>query len=392
MRGTKPEIRWKAEAAFFLSAVFFVAVAAVIVFRRLPIEGTSLGLDWKTIWDGIGRGDVVYGPQSDQIGGMYTPPWGILILFPLSLLPFRDSWALISLFTILTLIFLVPRRDNGRLDGVGILLLACSFPALRTLADGNLEAFVLAGSALLLRGMERRSPLLAAAGFMLATVKFQVIWLAIIFLPWKLWQRFNWGEIVTFVGSAVFMVAISMLLWGRDWLLSLFGGAIPWEQGMVELAAGMGRGGVIDITLRSTLQRIDFPPVLITCVWLILVGAVIYVSVRKQRLMMMSLFPGFAFLLTSSILLAPYVSGDSFLCIYALAILPLIRENRTIGVILLLAVNLLFFVPRSLLFSYQSTYLTFLSLIVWFFLVVQIMRKEAEPLEAPAATDRERGV
>ena len=63
--------------------------------------------------------------------------------------------------------------------------------------------------------------------------------------------------------------------------------------------------------------------------------------------------------------LAPYVSGDGLLTATAVGIIPLLQRNRWAGLALVLLADLPFFMPKAVLYFYQSYYWTLLLLIVW---------------------------
>lgn len=345
----------------FSASLVLISAVFLFAFRNLPIENTTLGLDWRTIWEAVYRGKVTYGNTGDTIGGFYTPPWGVLLLWPLGFLSFRDSWAIISLLTIIALVLSVPRTQQRRLDFIAILLLVLSFPSLRNLADGNLEGLVIAGLALLIYGFNHQRPYIFAIGILLATVKFQETWLlvaAILILSLFYWPIDQKIKSYTLIGS---IIVLSMVLWGRPWISSLFSDS----QEAVGLSSEMGRGSLIDITLSAALGRLGAPSWFTGAAWLLLAGATLWFSWQTPCQAWLSWSPT-TLLLSASMLLSPYVSGNSYLTLLALSVIPLFQENRLIGAMMIGLAYLPYFMTVDLLYYYQSYYWTGLIGALWF--------------------------
>ncbi len=346
-----------------LALMFSVGMSALLfmfAFQMLPIENTPLGLDWHTIWSGIQEGRVTFGSTSEQIGGFFTPPWGVLLLLPLGFLPFRESWGLFSFISILALFISVPRLKNHRLDILGIFLLVLSYPSLRNLADGNLEALVVAGVVLICAGYNQRRPIWLALGVLLAAVKFQETWLlglVVVILVWRYWPRER--QVRALVGLGV-PVLLSLLLWGPAWVASILMDA----NGSVGLSSVMGRGSLIDITLAAALGRIGAPGWLIAFAWALVLGVTLWrLWVHPPGLVLA--LPEAAFLVGASMLLSPYVSGNSFLTIVAVGVIPLMQRRTAVGIGLILLVNLPFLLSSDWQYAWSSTYWTVLLLGVW---------------------------
>lgn len=371
--------RQKFTALLLLAVCILIsAYLFLLAFRRLPVDNTTLGLDWRTIWEGIQRGQVTYGNTRDVIGGLYTPPWGILLLLPLGFLSFKDSWALFSFISTLLLILSVPRLKNNRLDFPAILLLVLSFPALRNLADGNMESLVITGIVLVMSAYNLNRPWLLAIGLLLATIKFQETWLfclVALILILKNWSRPQLVRVFALLGG---VVTFSMLLWGEAWLRALLGN----PAGTPGLSSAMGRGSLIDITLAAALSRLGVPAWLIGGAWaalfLLTLGSLFYAP-PKQALG----WQHATLLVASSMLLAPYLSGNSVLTLTAVGIIPLFQQNRAAGLFALLLVNLPYLANREMMFWYSSYYWSMLLLLMWILAWQKVFRSKArDPNEA----------
>jgi hypothetical protein len=371
------------------ASVLFAAALVIGVFRWLPIENTSLGLDWQTIWGGIRHGNVTFGQTGGSVGGLFTPPWGILLLLPLGFLPFRDSWGVITFISLLALVFSVPRLTDKRLDHAGIVLLVVSFPALRNVADGNLGALVTGGVALSLYAYETSSPVLMFLGLMLATVKFQETWalvLLLLYLMLSRWPVSQWLRVVLFASP---VVGASMFLWGGQWLSALLGGASPLGTARW-LTSAMGRGSLIDITLSAALRRLGAPEWAVAASWVALLAVTLLVMFVWARVSNQLSRQVAAFLISSSLLLSPYASGNSFLTVLAIGIIPLLQEHRRVGGVMLLLANAPYLAPKGILYYYQSYYWTFMLLASWAVAgyVVLLERSARHPPAPPPLQNR----
>jgi hypothetical protein len=291
---------------------------------------------------------------------MFTPPWGVLFLLPFGFLSFRDSWGIISLVTLIFLVVSVPRLSNKKLDVMGTVLLILSFPALRNLADGNLEGLVVGGIILMLLGYNSSNPLVLSLGVLLATVKFQETWLlclVVFCLIWRRWPTSHQGLVFTIIGVTVIF---SVLLWGRDWVKAF----ILNTPNMGGLSSAMGRGTLIDITASAALGRLGLPLWFISVTWIFLLGITLWLLRHHPPALLIS-WEYAAFLVAASMLLAPYVSGNSFLTIVAIGIIPLLRRNRFAAIALIILAYLPYLMSKNTLYYYQSYYWSFLLFVVW---------------------------
>jgi hypothetical protein len=296
-------------------------LAAVVVliqfFERLPVDGTSLGLDWHGIWARLQGGRPDYG------SGMHVTPWVAVWLLPLGWLSWRASWGVVSLATLAVLVASVPRSGSRRLHWLAVVLLATSHLAVRQLADGNVEALVIAGVLLLRHGYQARKPWALAAGGLLATAKPQETWLLMLVVavyvlrawPWRLW--------LPSAGLAALVVAPSLLWLGADWLGSV--------------AAFEFRGTAIDISLAATASRLHAPGWLLAAAWALVAASTVgYAwhtgpSLSREKA---------GLLVAASLLLAPYAAGNSFLAVLAVGVIPLVVARQLIGLLVILASDL----------------------------------------------------
>lgn len=309
-------------AAERVVAALLLLVAVVLVvqfFERLPVDDTSLGLDWRGIWARL------QGNRPDYGSGMHVTPWVAVWLLPLGWLSWRASWGVVSLATLAVLIASVPRAGSRGLRWLAVLLLATSHLALRQLADGNVEALVIAGVLLLVHGYQQRQPWTLAAGGLLATAKPQETWLLMLVLAvyvLRTWPVRRWLQAA---GLAALVAAPSLLWLGADWL------------GSVE--AFEFRGTAIDVSLAATASRLSAPAWLLAAAWGLVAAATLAYAWRSG--------PGLSrekagLLVAASLLLAPYAAGNSFLTVLAVGVVPLVVARHPLGVVVLLASDLHF--------------------------------------------------
>ncbi len=319
-------------------------VSLYFFFQLLPVVGTSLGIDWRDIWLGLQGGLPNYET------GLRNPPWSLILVLPLGLLPFKSSWAILTLATIATEVISVPRKVSNRIDLPLTFFLVTSYPSLRTIADGNLEFLTIAGILLTLFAYRRRKPWLMVIGFMLASAKPQETWLLIIVL--SLFVLRTWPikrYLPAVVGSSV-IIMITLMLFGREWITALLG----IEQ----------RGSIMDISLLSTLARLHLPSGVILGIWITILCTTLYIAIstgylvdrRKAGLLM-----------CASLLLSPYAAGNNLLAIVAIGVVPLFLLDMKSALALGVLINLpyLAVAHSDIRFSYGAYYATIVLLIIW---------------------------
>jgi hypothetical protein len=366
--------RQAVEVLFLAGSVCLSGALFVWVFNYLPIENTSLGLDWRIIWNGLHRGQVVFGGTDGYVGGLFTPPWGILFLLPLGFLSFRNSWGVISFVSIIILALCVPRTDKKKQNVLAIILLLVSFPALRNLADGNLEALVIGGIVLLIFGYNHSSPAAFSLGLLLATIKFQETWLLCLFmlyLVYKNWRIAQQLQMLVLTGA---VLAFSLLIWGDAWFSAV----------LIDKANQVGKGSLIDISISAALGRLGVSSGFIVFARVVILGFTLLLLWRRRIRRMSWLYA--TFLVSASLLLAPYASGNSFLTVVAIGIISLFQQRRRLGITLLILTSVPFLASREVLYCCQAYYWTFLLFVVWGTVGYLILTHEADRVSAGAFT------
>jgi hypothetical protein len=343
----KPERSFVVPLLVAGSAVLAVWLLIVWFFMRLPTEGTTLALDWISIRAGIEHWKLTYSPST----GLRIPPWSALILLPLGQLPTGAGWGTVAFLTLAALPFCLPRRRiSGKAWIAGIFALTLSYPAVRTVVDGNVEFLILIGLVVLEYGLLRGNPVLFGLGILLAATKVQETWILMVFLPLlagRLWTRRMWR---TTIGMLA-LVGIPALLWkGRDWFASM----ITSEY----------RGSIMDSSLLTTVQRLGGPPGLAYSLWALVFGLTVFIGLRYVRGPSRE---AFGFFTAVSLLLSPYAAGNNLLVVYAIGVVPLLLSVRWEGVLLAVLINLPYcLLPyRELQYRYSASYWTLILFLAW---------------------------
>ena len=341
----------RAGGAILLFALAYLLLAWGLA--RLPLEETAFAIDWKGIWQSIQGGKIHYGPS------LHNPPWSLLPILPLGFLPLVESWALLSLGTLLVMVESVPRVPNRLLYMLGVLLLISSYPAVRHLVDGNLEGVVLAGLLLLLFGYRAHHPAALAWGLLLASAKPQETWLvlpAVVVATLRHWP----GRSVLRYSAIVALVALPLLAWYNA----------AWVRAVVSIEQ---RGSLMDSSLIATLTRLSAPDALIVCAWAGVLALTLYALYTWRDDAFSPLQA--AFLVAAALMLAPYAAGNSLVTVVALGAVPLFLETPLLGLLLLAATDAQYFFSASFRYHAGASYVTAVLLLSWVTLGVYVQRR-----------------
>jgi hypothetical protein len=352
-------------AALAAAAVLAALLLFIWYFMRIDTTGTTLALDWISIRAGLEHWNLTYAPDN----GLRYPPWSAALLLPLGRIPTNAGWGIVAFLTLAVLPLCLPRDTvSGKAWLAGIPLLALSYPAVRTMADGNVEFLILAGIVLLETGLVRKNPILLGLGVLLAATKVQETWILILCLPLLLGSGWTRRKLLLASGVAA-GIGIPAMLWkGLDWLQSVF--TSPY------------RGSIMDSSLLTTVQRAGLPAAGALAVWILLLGVTAFLALRFERGFSLE---GLGFLLAASLLLAPYAAGNNVLILYAAAVVPLAITRRWEGVLLAVLINLPYLmVPfREMQFRYSAGYWTAVLGLAWMVFAVRGLIRRG-PLPQPA--------
>jgi len=339
----------------------------VAFFDRIPIEGTTLAMDWKGLWTGIRGGAILYGNAT----GLRIPPWSVLVVLPLGLLPFRASWGVLTFLTMIVLMLSVPPTKSRPAFLVGVLVLTLSFPTLRTIVDGNFEVLVIGGCLLVGYGMSKPNAPALVAGVLLASSKVQESWLLLLLLP-VLVIKFVRREIITATIAGLVLICVPSLIWkGPEWIRAVF--------------AIAERNSIMDSSLWAATGRLEIPfpfTALLATGIVLATGAVIWTSRELRWREQIGL------MVAASLLLAPYTTGNNFLTLYAIAGMALLQSSVPVGLVVIGLANLPFaFIGyRDVMYTWSATYWTMANLIVWAILIVRLSKRRTPLATQPANT------
>jgi Glycosyltransferase family 87 len=343
----------------------FAALALFNFFASWPIEGTTLALDWKGIWNDLQGGRPHFNTDS-----LLIVPWDAVLLLPLGWLSFRGSWAAITLLTIAVLVVSVPVSQGRWRLLLALLLLVTAYPALRHIADGNLEWMVIPGFLLTVYGYEKNKIWPLAAGLLLATAKVQEAWVPCLVLGIYLLRTWPAKRLVALFGLIAVFVVPALVWLGREWVF-----------GLTHVTE---RGSIMDSSLISTLARLSWPNWLAMSGWLILAAIVALYAWRSGPTLSRQKA---AVLVAASLLLSPYAAGNSYLTVLTIGIIPLVMTGNPLAIVLLVLVDLPYFASRELLYFWSATYWTGL-LLLWIAIAASQARTlpQAKPSAVAMAT------
>ena len=341
-----------------LAASFLLVVGGLtIFFQMLPIENTTLAMDWKTEWGAMRGGNLHYQPAE----GVRFPPWSLLPFLPLGLLPMKTAWGILAGISIYLVAASVPRIQPTRVYLVSVLLAVTSFASIRNIVDGNFEAVVVAGVALLIYAYRNENIALLALGLIVATIKIQVVTLLILILLVYIlfaWQKWKWLKAGVLTGAVI----LPSLIWrGKDWYIAVFGANYDKYT-----------NSIIDISLSAALTRLEVIPPGFISLALILILAITIAVAWKTRPSLSHDKAGF--FIAASLLLAPYAAGNSVLSLLVIGIIPLFQTRPWLVGSLLVFFNLPYFWTTEFLYNYQAYYWTSLVFITWVILTWRLTR------------------
>jgi len=353
----KSQTKQYLEIALLTASILVVIGTVTVFFQKLPIENTTLAMDWKTEWAAMRGGNLHYQPAE----GVRFPPWSLLPLLPLGLLPMKTAWGILAGISICIVAASVPRIRPKQLYLMSVLLAVTSFASVRNIVDGNFEAVVVAGVALLIYAYQNENVGLLVLGLILATIKIQVVTLLLLILlvyTILTWQKRKWLRAGALAGAVI----IPSLIWrGKDWYIAVFGANYAKYT-----------NSIIDISLSAALTRLEFiPPGFIALALVIILTVTITVAWKTRH----SLSPVKAgSFIAASLLLAPYAAGNSVLSLLVIGIIPLFQTRPWLGGSLLVLFNIPYFWTTEFLFNYQAYYWTCLVFIAWVILTWRSIR------------------
>lgn len=295
-------------AALLAASLWFIDLTHAINLRSSP-----LAYDWEILWDATRNGHVRWD------AGMFSPPWALVFILPLSYLSLNLSWALMTLLGAAAVALSVPRYRNWQHHLAGILLILTSYSYRRYFVDTNYEAITILAVLAVLLAYRRRWPVLFALAGMICTIKPQITYLLVLVAALYAYQatsRRFFAEASILVG----LVVVASTIWaGKPWLDTL--AARPFDYG---------------ISLYVTGSKLGVPALALHAAQVLVIGltlAVAYVGNRKLSR------PKTGMLIAASLLSAPFSNLHSALVLLAIGVVPLALERPRIGLWLVLLFN-----------------------------------------------------
>lgn len=342
-------------AALGVLLVVFVALGALFAafFTRLPVEGTTLAMDWKGLWACL-RSGVHY----DGIA-LRNPPWSIFYLYPLARLPMQAAWGVAMYLTLVVLIASVPQVRPRWRTWLGVLLLTASFPSLRHMADGNFEGVMIGGLLLALYGYRQAHVPALAAGLLLSTAKPQEVLLLLPVLGVYMLMTLPPRALAQTAAICLLFVVPGLLWRGKEW----------WTVGMMIMP---DRGSDMDISLMAALDRLGVGAPLLKAALIGAVSGLALIVAWASRPHLSRELAGM--LVAASLLIAPYSAGNSVLVVLAIGIIPLFQRHIAPGLALIALYNVPFALNNAEyrhLYAYYHTALTLVSMLALAWIVLR---------------------
>jgi hypothetical protein len=333
-----------------------VGVGFALFFMNMDTSENSLGID--NIFYAFDNWDIRY----DVVNGLRNPPWSVLPLVPVGQLPLQAAWGVLVYATLIISVLSVPVVRKTWLYGLAILLLVVSFPSLRNIADANLEGILVGGAVLTVAGYRRKDPVLLAFGVLFITVKPQACFVLLPILALYVLLTWEPREWLKAAGIVLLFVVPTMLWKGERWLAAV-GGTYQ-------------AGSIIDISISAALERTGVvPDVVIWAVMGLILLVAVFIALRSDRVLDREKA---AMLMITSMLLAPYVAGNSVFTVLAVGIIPLFLKSPWLGGILIAMINVpfLFLGNRQILVDYQSYWWTLILVLSWVIFNWRIYQRE----------------
>ncbi len=354
---------YKKAIRFFVS-IILILLACIVIYvglRLLPLDQTSIAIDWKGIWLGLKGGKIHYGT------GIRNPPWSLLPVVPLGLLPYFESWLLISMVTLIVMVVSVPHSSKWYVRLSSAILLSTSFPAVRHLVDGNLEALIILGVLMLLSGYASHNPLISAFGFLLSSAKPQETWIFLLLITIRTFSHWKVKEIIVYFAVIISIVIPTMLMYGSEWVSSFVG--IP------------QMGSIMDSSLIASMGRLGIPSWGTFLIWVVIFALTLFLYFMNRDCF--SRIQA-AFLVSASLLLSPYAAGNSLVTIVAIGIIPLLFKYPIGGCILMVSINLQYIFPSSFRYEWGATYGMVMFLLSW--LILGLYMNKSKSLDGKCAS------
>jgi hypothetical protein len=195
-----------------------------------------------------------------------VPAWVHLITRPIGWIPWPTSWAILSLLTVLTVIW--AKREFGGRWWLGVF----SAPVLWEIWSGQIELLVIIGLIIALRVLDKRlPPIWLGVAVLLILSKPWVGWALVLLIIWFSIRDFGIRKLLPAAWVALGIIVITLFIW-PNWLISLYetsrnfvlddtnGALFPW--GLLSWVFVIGARNRLELTRRVTAASILSSPYL----------------------------------------------------------------------------------------------------------------------------------
>lgn len=305
-----------ARLALLAALIVALIVTALVLIERLErydLRASPLAYDWEILWDATEGGHVRWD------AGMFSPPWAVIFVLPLSWLSLNTSWAIMTLLSLAALVLSVPRYAHWQHHLLGVALLFTSYSYRRYFVDINYEAISILAILALLLAYQRRWPVVFAVAGMISTIKPQITFLLVLAVGVYVLQvmpRAFTLQVITVVGA---VVVLSVLWAGKPWLDTLT--TRPFDYG---------------ISLAVTGEQIGVPEAWLRAAQALIIAVTLAVAYAGNRELSR---PKAGMLIAGSLLSAPFSNLHSMLPLLAIGVVPLALERPKVGLWLVLLFN-----------------------------------------------------
>lgn len=334
------------------SVIFLITfIPFVLATNYIDLDHPALAFDWRNSFHGaIWLKDFGWTSRPFR-----TPPWAVWYFLPITALPFKLGWAVMTYLSTVTLVLSVPRKPSRNLWIGGTFLLLTAHPVLRNFADVNLEAFVIAGLMFCLYAFKDKKVYWLSAGILLASIKPQSIFLVFAVMGLYMLQTYHWKEIAKVVAICGGIFVITMLIWAQAWL----GSTTTVPEG---------------ISLTAGLATLKFPPYAILIAQILVAGISVFVAWRDKSELDRTKI---GLLVGASILSSPYANALSVVPLLAFGGIAIFMKYPLRGIFIFVLFNL----PFVQIFGFDrftavdTVYFLLVQLITWLILLIEVYRQ-----------------
>lgn len=179
-----------------------IIIACLILISILMAHVLPLPVDWSTVFRPAALG--LLAGRSPYGGPFFNPPWTLFPLLPIALVPEPYDRGVFFIASLLLLAYTARKLGGGP---VAVVIFLISAPVVQSLANGNLEALVLAGVIM--------PPFV---GLFFVSMKPQIGLAIAVFWAWQAWRSGGLRLLVLRFLPITIAVALSLAVFG-PWIV-----------------------------------------------------------------------------------------------------------------------------------------------------------------------------